>query len=620
MTIMQEPHMARTGYRKVARILSCLLLCCLVVGSAFGGPASNPIITYTIDVRRPAGHMFDVCITVDGVTASTLDFSLPAWLPGYSKIQDFAKNVQEFMADDGTGKRLSFSKIDKQTWRVLRGTTYVIRASYRVFANNLQNINIAGHIDDTHAFFNGAAVFCYISGLADRPVTLRVLKPENWKVATGLEKTAEPDVFKASCYDNLVDCPTEIGMFSSYDFQIEGKPHHIALYGLKDFDAAFIVPDIARIVQACYELFGSLPYRDYTFIYHLIDRERRSGVEHANSTAIIFSQKDFLARRNYDDFLNVTAHEYFHLWNIKRIHPRGWGPFDYGREAYTKSHWFTEGMTSYYGGIILVRAGLWTREQFYRDMAAKFAATENATGKEWASLEDVSWNIWLKSDNPMQATVSYYQKGAVVGLMLDLEIRKRTSGVKSLDDVMRDLDRTFGSTDRAYENDELLHSINRVAGSDFSDFYAKYVRGTEDLPLNDFLSFAGLELVRVEDPPTADLGIEVQRTQENLVRIVNVVPGRTGSAAGLDVDDIVLALNNERVTPDGWADMMKQQKIDESVSLTLFRRDGLISRSMRVGQVQKVHYFIKETDSASADYATRRLSLFGDSAIKNEDN
>jgi len=612
--------MVRIGYPKVTRILRCLLFSVLATGAVFAGPPAGPKIAYTIDVCRPAGHMFDVCITVEGVRTSTLDFSMPAWLPGYSKIQDFAKNVQEFMADDGTGRRLSFSKVDKQTWRVSRGTTYVIRASYRVFANNLLNINIAAHIDETHAFFNGAAVFCYVSGFTDRPVTVRVLKPEKWRIATGLEKTAEANVFRAGSYDVLVDCPTEVGTFTSYDFQIEGRPHRIAIYGLKDLDAAFIVPDLARIVQACSRLFRGLPYRDYTFIYHLIDRDRQSGVEHANSTAIIFNQMDFHTRRNYDNFLNVTAHEFLHLWNIKRIHPRGWGPFDYSREAYTKSHWFTEGMTSYYAGLVLVRAGLWTREQFYRDLATKIAASENAAGKKLMSLEDVSWNIWLKPDNTSQATVSYYEKGAVVGLMLDLDIRKRTSGAKSLDDVMRDLDRTFGSAGHAYENDELLHSINKVAGSDFSDFYAKYVRGTEDLPLNDFLSFAGLELVRVEDPPMADLGTEVQRTQENLVRIVNVVPGRTGSAAGLDVDDIILAMNNERVRPDDWADMVKRQKIDESVSLALFRRDGLISRSVRVGQVQKVHYFIKETDSASADYAARRLSLFCDPANKNEDN
>ncbi len=612
--------MMRIGYPKVTSLLCCLLFSVLVTGAAFAGPPASPKIAYTIDVRRPAGHMFDVCITVDGVRASTLDFSMPAWLPGYSKIQDFAKNVQEFMADDGTGGKLSFLKVDKQTWRVSRGATYVIRASYRVFANNLQNINIAGHIDETHAFFNGAMVFCYVPGLTDRPVTLRILKPEDWGIATGLEKTAEADVFRAGSYDVLVDCPTEVGNFTSYDFLIEGKPHRIAIYGLRDLDAAFIVPDLARIVQACSKLFRGLPYRDYTFIYHLIDRDRRSGVEHANSTAIIFNQRDFYTRKNYDDFLKVTAHEFFHLWNIKRIHPREWGPFDYSREAYTKSHWFTEGITSYYEGLLLVRAGLWTREQFYGDLATKIAASENAAGKKLISLEDVSWNIWLKPDNTSQAAVSYYMKGAVVGLMLDLDIRKRTSGAKSLDDVMRDLDLTFGSTGRAYENDELLHSINRVAGSDFSDFYAKYVRGMEDLPLNDFLSFAGLELVRMEYPPTADLGIEIQRTQENLARIVNVIPGRTGSAAGLDVDDIVLALNNERVRPDDWADMVKRQKIDESVSLTLFRSNGLISKSMRVGHVQKVHYLIKATDSASADYAARQLSLFGDPTIKNEDN
>jgi predicted metalloprotease with PDZ domain len=564
--------------------------------------------------------MFDVCITVEGIRSSMLDFSMPAWLPGYSKIQDFAKNVQEFVADDGTGKKLSFSKVDKQTWRVLRGTTYVIRASYRVFANNFQNINIAAHIDETHAFFNGAAVFCYVSGLTDRPVTLRVLKPEDWRVATGLETTAEADIFRASSYDVLVDCPTEVGNFSSYDFQIEGKPHRIAIYGLKDLDAAFIVPDLARIVQACSKLFSGLPYRDYTFIYHLIDRDRRSGVEHANSTAVIFNNRDFWSRKNYDDFLNVTAHEFFHLWNIKRIHPKGWGPFDYSREAYTKSHWFTEGMTSYYAGIILVRAGLWTREQFYRDMAAMFSATENATGKDWTSLEDVSWNIWLKPDNSMQATVSYYQKGAVVGMMLDLEIRKRTSGVKSLDDVMRDLDQTFGQGDRAYENDDLLRSINRVSGSDFSDFYTRFIHGTEKLQLDDYLSFVGLELVRVKDSPAADLGIEVQGTPENLVRVVRVVPGSTGAVAGLDIDDIILALNTDKVHFEDWGELIKRQKIGETVTLTHYRRDKLISRSVRVGQVEKERYFIRETDSAATDDVTRRHSLFGDPTIKKDNN
>ncbi len=612
--------MARIRHPRVTRTLSCLLFSVLAAGIAFAGPPADQKIAYTIDVRRPTGHMFDVCITVEGVRSSVLDFSMPAWLPGYSKIQDFAKNVQEFLANDGTGKKLSFSKVDKQTWRVLRGTTHVIQASYRVFANNLQNINIAAHIDETHAFFNGAAVFCYVSGLTDRPVTLRVLKPEDWRVATGLETTAEADVFRASSYDVLVDCPTEVGTFTSYDFQIEGKPHRIAIYGLKDLDAAFIVPDLARIVQACSKLFSGLPYRDYTFIYHLIDRDRRSGVEHANSTAIIFNNRDFWSRKNYDDFLNVTAHEFLHLWNIKRIHPRGWGPFDYSREAYTKSHWFTEGMTSYYAGIILVRAGLWTREQFYRDMAAKFSATENATGKDWTSLEDVSWNIWLKPDNPMQATVSYYQKGAVVGMMLDLEIRKRTSGVKSLDDVMRDLDQTFGQGDRAYENDDLLRSINRVSGSDFSDFYARFVHGMEELQPDDYLSFVGLKLVHVKDSPAADLGIEVQGTPDNRVRVVRVVPGSTGAVAGLDIDDIILALNTDKVQFEDWGELIKRQKIGETITLTLYRRDRLISRSVRVGQAEKERYFIRETDSASTDAAARRLSLFGDSAVKKDHN
>jgi predicted metalloprotease with PDZ domain len=601
--------MPRCEHPRTIRLFGALLLCVLAAGAAPGDPRANPNISYTVDVRRPAGHLIGVCITVEGVTAPTLDFSMPAWLPGYSKIQDFAKNVQEFTADDGMGKALPCLKTDKQTWRVSRGTGRTIRATYKVFANNLRNLNIAAHADESHAFFNGAAVFCYIPGLIEKPVTLRILQPEGWNIATGLERSAEDGVFRAESYDNLVDCPTEIGTFASFAFEADRKLHRIAIYGLKDFDAAFIVPDVSRIVQACSRLFGGLPYREYTFIYHLIDRERRSGVEHANSTAIIFNRKDFCARRFYDSFLNLTAHEYLHLWNIKRIHPRGWGPFDYSREAYTKSHWFTEGMTSYYAGLVLVRAGLWTPEQFYANLAGHYSAHENAGGKKLMSLEDASWDIWLKPDNAAQTTISYYEKGAVVGLMLDLEIRKRTNGGKSLDDVMRELDRTFGARGFAYADHELLRTINSVSGSDFTDFYAKYVGGKEDLPLDAFLSSAGLELVRIEDPPTADLGVEIERSPDDQVRITNVVPGGPGSDASLDTDDIVLALNGERVRFEDWPDLLKRQEIGGSVILTLYRRDGLMTRSVSVERIKRTRYGIREAVEATAESVSRRRSL-----------
>ena len=610
--------MPRDGIRRQRRLLRWLVLGWLAVPllPAFAALSPGLKIAYELDVRHPSSHLFPVSITVEGVQTPYLDFSFPAWMPGYSKIQDFAKNVQEFAAVDGKGRPSTIVKLDKQTWRVPRGGDGAIKVDYKVYANNLANINIASHLDETHAFFNGAAIFCYVIGAKDIPVTLRIRKREDWKIATGLEKTKDDAVYRAGSYDVLVDCPTEIGPFAGYDFQVDGIAHHIALYGLQNFDAGFITEDIARIVKACSRLFGGLPYRDYTFIYHLTDRERRSGVEHANSTAIIFNQQDFKGRRKYDDFLEVTAHEFLHLWNIKRIHPEGWGPFDYEREAYTKSHWFTEGLTSYYAPLILVRSGLWTPEKFYQDIAAKMTEHENAPGKKLMSLEQASWDIWLRPDNAPMTTISYYVKGAVVGLWLDLEIRRRSGGKRSMDDVLRHLDRSFGQTNHAYKNDDLLKAINQVSGSDFSDFYGKFVSGTSDLLANDIPALAGLEFVAAPDPPAPSLGIQTQRTPDNFVRIQNVIPGTSGSESGLDIDDLILALNNERVSFDNWPDLLNRQKIGDVAVLTLFHRDRMITKSVTVDGAGKTRYILKEIDKPTPEQLRTRLSLFGDASSK----
>jgi predicted metalloprotease with PDZ domain len=610
--------MPQFRFPRKARIYGYLLLVVLTFDAipSFSASPQELKIVYALDIRRPATHLFQVSISVDENITPFLDFSLPAWMPGYSKILDFAKNVQEFKAYDGKGQELEFFKIDKQTWRVLRGRDETIKVAYKVFANNLTNINIASHLDETHAFFNGAALFCYVVGFKERPVTLRIEKRPDWKIATGLEKTAEVDVFQAGSYDILIDCPTEIGAFTQYDFPVDGIPHHIAIYGLRDFDAGFIISDISKIVQACSQLFGGLPYRNYTFIYHLLDQERRSGVEHGNSTAIIFNQLDFQARRKYDDFLNLTAHEFFHLWNIKRVHPQGWGPFDYSREAYTKSHWFTEGITTYYSGLILVRSGLWTKEQFYKDMASKISDHEHAVGKKLMSLEEASWNVWLNPDNSANTTISYYIKGPVVGFMLDLEIRKRTGGKKSLDDVMRDLDQSFGQKNIAYKNEELFQTINKISGSDFSAFYKRFIAGTDDLPINDYLSSVGLELIRVQDPPVGYLGIETQRALDNHLRILNVIPGTSGYDSGLDIGDIILALNNERINYDNWSDLLNRQRIGSIVSVTLYHRDCLVTKSVGVGEIRKEHYVLKETEPSTLEQSHVRVSLFGGQSIR----
>lgn len=487
--------------RRTLRILCGILFLLLSYLSDQVLAAEPPLrIEYVVDVRNSSAHLYDLSMTVHEVSSPHLDVALPAWLPGYNKIQNFARNLQEFKAWDGCGKILRFQKLDKQTWRIFREADSRIRIAYRIFANSPSNLNVCAHLDEMHAFFNGAAIFLYPIGLTQVPVRVSVVKPNAWRIATALRADSGVDRFLAPDYDSLIDRPMEIGAFREGCFEVDGIFHRLVFFGLDREPERRLLDDVRKIVLTCRSLFGSLPYERYVFIYHLTGRERRSGVEHADSTAIMLNRDDFLCGRGYDDFLMVTAHEYFHLWNIKRIRPKGWGPFDYGREAYTSSHWFTEGMTSYYTDLILVRAGLWSEERFFQDIASKWAAFSGAPGRELMSLAEASWDIWLQPDNAQDVTVSYYIKGAVVGLMLDLDIRNQTASLKSLDDVFRYLNVTFGDSGRPYRETDLLESVRTATGVDIQAKYERWVLGRGVPPLNESLAVAGLEVIPTDGP------------------------------------------------------------------------------------------------------------------------
>jgi predicted metalloprotease with PDZ domain len=573
-------------------------------------PESAFRIGYSIDTRLPHTHLFHIGLTVKNIKNPYLDLAMPAWIPGYNRNRNFARNVQEVIATDSRGYKLEVTKLDFQTWRVTRGEDPDIKLAYKVYANDLEDINISSHVDETHAFFNGAAVFMYVVGAKDEPVSLKILKPEEWKIATGLKSTSQADVFTADSYDQLIDCPTEIGNFTRYEFMVEGKRHSLVFYGLEEFDASFLIEDFSKFIRTCALLFGTLPYSQYMFIYHLTSRERRSGVEHGNSTAIIFNKQDFLARKKYDEFISVSAHEYFHLWNIKRIKPEGWGPFNYTKVAQTKSHWFTEGVTSYYTSLILVRSGVWDQTMFLKDMAAKIEEFENKPGKKMMSLEEASWDVVLRADNRRDTTVSYYIKGALVAFMLDCEIRKRTNGQKSLDDVLVFLDDNYAKKNRAYKNQDLLQIIGRISGSDFSDYYKDYIAGTEEIPYQEFLRTLGLKLRIEEDASKPWLGIESKESPGNCLQIEYVRPGSPAYESGIDAGDILLALNRRRITFDNWDDLLRQCRPGENIHISLFHRDRLLEKTVPLGKKRDIHYKIQEIDNVTPFQLQMRQSLF----------
>lgn len=445
-------------------------------------------------------HLFEVKIQIKGISSKEVEVALPAWSPGRYVIHNFAKNVQDFSVQNQKGKNLFWQKIDKQTWRIDCAEERELEINYRVFGDNLSGT--FSQLDKDHANFNGASVFMYVVGYKENAIELKIEKPKNWKIISGATNDLEQTEFYFENYDILIDTPTEIGKFELETFHIGTNTYRIALHSYYVFNEKNkLIQTIKQIVETQTKFWGTPDFNHYTFIIHIVSPTNPTdGMEHLNSTQIIESSLEAI--------LETASHEFFHLWNVKRLRPVELGPWDYSKEAYTKSLWIAEGLTTYYGDLILVRSGYWSEKKFYNFLAEQINLLESKPGRKQMSLEQSSIDTWLflatpKSQltNEEQTTVSYYNKGEIVGLILDLEIRKRTSNSKSLDDVLRYLykeyyldspQETYYLKGRGYVYEDFLKAVNKVSGSDFSDFFKAYVSGTQEIDYNAFLSYAGL--------------------------------------------------------------------------------------------------------------------------------
>jgi predicted metalloprotease with PDZ domain len=471
-------------------------------------------IDYTLRMTRPETHLFEVAITAEQGAGAWVDFQMPAWSPGRYVIYDFARNVQEVAARDASGRRLRVNKVDKQTWRVpTAGASGRITFSYKVFANDLSGT--FSQLDARHASLNGASVFMYVVGRKPNPVRLTVEPPANWRIANGLSTAPRQTVFEAPNYDILIDTPTEVAPdFDLRTFEIDGREYRVMVHQLGDERSRTerYVADVRRIVSATLAVMGPPDLERYTFLVHFDpDSEAGDGMEHLTSTSIVRAF-ELDEDEGYDSLLNVTAHEFFHVWNVKRLRPAGLGPWDYTRETYTTSLWIAEGVTSYYADLLLARAGLWREERFFKALAEQITVLENTPGRRLMSLEQSSFDTWFyvstrprQRSNTSDIAINYYNKGHVVGFLLDLEIRRRTNNARSLDDVFRLLYRRFYVDapaesyylkGRGYRGADFLGAVNEVSGSDFGAFFARYVSGVDEIDYDEILGVAGLRVVR----------------------------------------------------------------------------------------------------------------------------
>jgi predicted metalloprotease with PDZ domain len=565
-------------------------------------------VEYRIDLMQRHAHLYAVEARFP-VGGRELDLLLPVWTPGSYLVREFERHLQDLVCDDGEGRALPVRKVDKSTWRVdARGATR-IRARYRVYAWDL-TVRSA-HLDDTHGFWNGACVFLYARELAAHPARVTVIPPKGWHVTVGLdEDKAEPNTFVARDYDELVDSPFEVGTHELIRFEAQGKPHRLAIWGRVETPREQLRADFIKIIDAAQAVFGEpLPYPDYAFIL-MVAPNQYGGLEHARSCALLASPYTFAPRKKYEEFLELVSHEFFHLWNVKRIHPEALGPFDYQSEAYTRCLWVMEGITSYYDRHLLVRAGLQPPKRYLEKLGEEVGKIAGIPGRFRQSLEESSFDAWIKlyrpDENSVNSTISYYLKGGVVALLLDLEIRSRTKGQRSLDDAMRLLWRRYGSAGVGFPDDAVQSLFEEAVGIPLGTFFDRYVRGRDELDPKALLRTVGLELKAEEDhdeekkAPAVWLGCTFKDSNAG-VTITGALDGGPAVDAGLYAHDEIVALDGLRVDLSTLKDRLGTKKPGDEVTLTLFRRDELRTVTVKLGEKPPEKFSVMPVGDATAE-------------------
>ncbi len=559
---------------------------------------ASPRFHYEVALPDPANHLFEVTLQIESWSEPTCDLKMPVWTPGSYLVREYAKQVQEFTAWAGLGeraagdRRLPSRKQAKNHWRIQTEGVRDFTLHYRVFANDLSVRT--NHLDASHGYFNGAALFMYVPGQEHQPLRVSIRPPHpDWRVTTALPATEQPNQFLAQDFDTLVDSPFEIGAHACYEFTVRGKPHQLAVWGRGNLEAERAIADISRLIETEADLFGELPYDHYLFILHLVANSF-GGLEHKNSCSLIYPRFGFRNTDRYNRFLQLVAHEFFHLWNVKRIRPRALETFDYDQENYTPSLWFCEGTTSYYDTLIPCWAGIYGGRAVLDLLGKDITRFLLTPGRKVQPLSESSFDAWVKlyrrDANSDNAQISYYLKGELVSLLLDLTIRARHRNRRSLNQVLQQMWQQFGREERGFTPADLRSVLEAVAGFDLGDFYARYIDGLDDLPFEEAFAPLGLRLQASpaqDNPPHLGLRLTAHRER---AEVQFIEAGSPAAQAGLDVGDEVLALDGLRVASEQLSDRLRDYQPGDQVLITAFHRDELTSYTVTLGEPQPTSY------------------------------
>lgn len=589
-------------------------------------------IHYDISAADCFGHYFDVSLHITNPDPQGQHLRLPAWLPGSYMIRDFAKHIVELSAFHDRQK-LAVMRIDKQTWQV-QASDGPIEVRYRVYAWDL-SVRTA-YLDDQFGFYNHSALCLEVMEQHDAPCTVQITLPEtmtDWQLATGMPRlngeAFGSGLFQADNYDHLIDYPVLMGQLTLEDFIVQGVRHRIALAGKHAADMDRIGADLAKICAEQLELFADEPpFEDYTFLV-MVTGDGFGGLEHRNSTALLCGRNDLVhanhsgSHDGYRTFLSLCSHEYFHSWNIKRLRPREFIPFHLDREQYTEQLWFYEGVTSYYDDLMVHRAGLTTRQQYLDLLSATFTRALMGKGPQRQTIALSSYLAWTtfyqQNENAPNAIASYYSKGALTALGIDLILRKYSNAQCGLDDVMRQLWVAYGRDERGTTMDCLLDTIIELVGSDGEDemrsFLHRALFTTEPLELERLLAHFGVKAQQLPlqsengpfgKPAPAPLAVSLgarfkDATKYQGLELVQVFEGGSAYQAGLSAGDIIIAIDDLAVTSQSLAVTLSRFSPEQQVTVHAFRRDQLHTRTLTWQAPLNLNWVLSEVEASRAN-------------------
>lgn len=565
------------------------------------------MIDYRLKLHAPQSHIFEVELTIRNPDPDGQVVYLPAWIRGSYLIRDYARHIVSIEAN-ADGEPLILSKLDKQSWKI-EPVKQSITINYQIYAWEL-TVRSA-HFDNTHAYFNGPALFLAVRGQELMPCRLEIVTPKfklqnEWRVAFSMKPEQIDEqgfgTYQADDYETLIDCPGEIGDYSESQFEVAGCNHRFVVSGVKRFDHEKLGSHLSRICEKQVELFGELPVQDYLFLLRVVN-DGYGGLEHKNSTSLIFPRDDLPAKRDtkitsgYRRLLALCSHEYFHLWNVKRITPEVFLEQSTQQEVYTRQLWVFEGITSYYDELMLVRSGVISKQDYFEMLAETVTRVMRGSGRFKQTLEESSFDVWTKfykqDENAPNAIVSYYAKGTLFALLLDLTIRLQSNGRFSLDQVMREMWLRYGKQGKGVPENGIEKVVADVTSLDLQSLFDLGLRSTAELPLTDCLSEFGVAMKLLPAKSSDDkggvlgdkereqqsyTGIGAKWTSKNSgIKIQQVFDDGAAQNAGISAGDEIVAVDGLKMSAKQFENYILDTDAGDQIEVHLFRRDQLMS-------------------------------------------